>query len=120
MALTSTSDWATTKLFDSIEKLKANRTNWDVWKTQITLILKHCKLLPYAEGLKPKPLPVPAVSSGKAPAGSDPANAADIEEWEQANLETQIQIFITLDYETASLLNGKEVVANIWLIVPLT
>src|SRR6266478_9866837 len=114
MASTSTSDQATTKLFDGIEKLKANRTNWDIWKTQITLILKHCKLLPYAEGLKPKPLPVPAVSSGKAPTGSDPANAVDIEEWEQANLDTQIQIFMTLDYETASLVNGKEVVADIW------
>src|SRR5260370_474092 len=108
MASTSITDWATTKLFDGIEKLKADGTNWDVWKTQITLILRHCKLLPYAEGLKPKPLPVPAASSGKAPAGPDPANATDIEEWEQANLETQIQIFITLDYETASLLNGKE------------
>src|SRR5260370_27374236 len=120
MASTSISDRATTKLFDGIEKLKADGTNWDVWKTQITLILKHRKLLPYAEGLKPKPLPVPAVSSGRAPAGPDPANAVDIEEWEQANLETQIQIFMTLDYKTALLMNGKEVVANIWLIVPLT
>src|SRR5260370_12149702 len=114
MASTSSLDWATTKLFDGIEKLKADRTNWDVWKTQITLILKHRRLLPYAEGLKPKPLPVPATSSGKAPTRPDPANAADIEEWEQANLETQIQIFMTLDYETTSLMNGKEVVANIW------
>src|SRR6266850_5249929 len=114
MASTSISDWATTKLFDGIEKLKADRTNWDIWKTQITLILKHCKLLPYAEGLKLKPLLVPAISSGKAPAGPNPANAADIEEWEQANLETQIQIFMTLDYETTSLMNGKEVVADIW------
>ena len=114
MASTSISDWATTKLFDGIEKLKADRTNWDIWKTQITLVLKHRKLLSYAEGLKPKPLPVPATSSGKAPAGPDPANAADIEEWEWANLETQIQIFMTLDYETASLMNGKEVVASIW------
>ena len=97
MASTTISDQATTKLFDGIEKLKANRTNWDVWKTQITLILKHCRLLPYAEGLKPKLLPVPAISSGKAPAGPDPANAVDIEEWEWANLETQIQIFMTLD-----------------------
>src|SRR6266478_4373303 len=114
MASTSTSDQATTKLFDGIEKLKANRTNWDIWKTQITLILKHCKLLPYAEGLKLKPLPVPAISSGKAPARSDPANSADIEEWEWANLETQIQIFMTLDYETASLVNGKDIAAKIW------
>src|SRR6266478_5540503 len=114
MASTSTLDWATTKLFDGIEKLKANGTNWDVWKTQITLVLKHCRLLPYAEGLKPKLLPVPAISSGKAPTGPNPANAVDIEEWERANLETQIQIFMTLDYETTSLMNGKEVAADIW------
>src|SRR5260370_25614013 len=114
MASTSSLDWATTKLFDGIEKLKVDRTNWDVWKTQITLILKHHRLLPYAEGLKPKPLPVPAISSGKAPARPDPANAMDIEEREQANREIQIQIFMTLDYETTLLMNGKEVVANIW------
>src|SRR5260370_8707627 len=114
MASTSTSDWATTKLFDGIEKLKANGTKWDIWKTQISLILKHCRLLSYAEGLKPKPLPVPAASSGKVPAGPNPANAVDIEEWEQANLETQIHIFMTLDYKTTSLMNGKEVAANIW------
>src|SRR6266478_5357896 len=113
MASTSSLDRATTKLFDGIEKLKADRTNWDVWKTQITLVLKHHTLLPYAEGLKPKPLPVPAVSSGKAPARPDPANIVDIEEWEQANLETQIQNFMTLDYETALLMNGKEVAADI-------
>src|SRR6266478_4284483 len=114
MASTSSLDRATTKLFDGIEKLKADRTNWDVWKTQISLILKHHRLLSYAEGLKPKPLPVPAASSGKAPARPDPASAVDIEEWEQANLETQIQIFMTLDHETASLMNGKEVVTDIW------
>src|SRR5260370_32644500 len=114
MASTSISDWATTKLFDGIEKLKADGTNWDIWKTQITLVLKHRTLLSYAEGLKPKLLPVPATSSGKAPAGPNPANAMDIEKWEWANLETQIQIFMTLDYETALLMNGKEVVANMW------
>src|SRR5260370_31456278 len=114
MASTSTSDWATTRLFDGIEKLKANSSNWDVWKTQITIILRHCKLLSYAEGLKLKPLPVPAASSGKAPTRPDPANAVDIEEWEWANLETQIQIFMTLDYEITLLMNGKEVAADIW------
>src|SRR5260370_9237208 len=114
MASTSSLDWATTKLFDGIEKLKVDRTNWDVWKTQITLILKHHRLLPYAEGLKPKPLRVPAISSGKAPTRPDPANAVDSEEWEWANLETQIQIFMTLDYETTLLMNKKEVVADIW------
>src|SRR5260370_10446708 len=83
-------------------------------KELIYLNLKHQKLLSYAEGLKLKPLPVPATSSGKAPARPNPANAGDIEEWEWDNLETQIQIFMTLDYETASLMNGKEVVADIW------
>ena len=81
MASTTISDQATTKLFDGIEKLKANRTNWDVWKTQITLVLKHHRLLPYAEGLNLKPLPVPAISSGKALTRPNPTNAADIEEW---------------------------------------
>src|SRR5260370_3870360 len=116
MASTTISDQATTKLFDGIEKLKTDGTNWDVWKTQITLVLKHRKLLSYAEGLKPKPLPVPAASSGKAPAGPDPANAVDIEEWDWSNLETQIHIhiFMTLDYETALLMNGKEVVTGTW------
>src|SRR5260370_12624970 len=104
MASTSSLDQATTKLFDGIEKLKANRTNWDVWKTQITLVLKHCRLLPYAEGLKQKPLPVPAISSGKAPTRPYPANAAAIEEWDWANLETQIKIFMTIAYDTASLM----------------
>jgi len=103
MASTTISDQATTKLFDGIEKLKANGTNWDIWKTQITLILKHHRLLSYAEGLKLKPLPVPATSSGKAPARPNPANAADIEEWEWANLETQIQIFMTLIRKTPNI-----------------
>ena len=57
---------------------------------------------------------MPAISSEKAPVRPNPANAVDIEEWEQANLETQTQIFMALDYETALLMNGKEIVAGIW------
>src|SRR5258705_11154263 len=69
MASTSTSDRVTMKLFDNIEKLKSDGSNWDMWK---------------------------------------------IEDWDQFNLEAQIQIFMTLDYEVASLVNGKEVAADLW------
>src|SRR6266478_6289438 len=110
MASTLTSDCTTNKLFDNIERLKADGSNWDVWKTQITLVLKARKLLPYADGSKPKPLPVPALTGEKAVAGPNPANAAEIEEWDWGNLEAHIQIFMTLDYETASLVNGKDIV----------
>src|SRR5260370_35242267 len=44
----------------------------------------------------------------------NPANAAEIEEWDWGNLEAHIQIFMTLDYETASLVNGKDIAAEIW------
>ncbi len=52
--------------------------------------------------------------SGKSSAKVDPTNLSDIDKWEQANLEAQIQIFMTLDYEVASLANGKEVTADLW------
>ena len=114
MASTSTSDRVTTKLFDNIEKLKADGSNWDVWKTQVTLVLRHRKLLPYAEGTKPKPTAIYPSQSGKSSAEVDPTNLKDLDEWDQANLEAQIQIFMTLDYEVASLVNGKEVAAELW------
>ena len=57
---------------------------------------------------------MPAPTGDKAAAGPDPANTAQIEEWDWGNLEAHIQIFMTLDYETASLVNGKEFVAEIW------
>jgi len=114
MASTSNPDCATNKLFDNIKRLKADGSNWDVWKTQVTLVLRAQRLLPYADGSKPKPLPVPAPTGDKAAAGPDPANMAEIEEWDQGNLEAHIQIFMTLDYETTSLVNGKEFAAKIW------
>ena len=114
MASTSNPDHATNKLFDNIERLKANGSNWDVWKTQVTLVLRAWRLLLYADGSKPKPLPVPAPTGDKAAAGPDPANTAEIEEWDWGNLEAHIPICMTLDYETTSLVNGKEFAAEIW------
>src|SRR5258707_14349852 len=52
--------------------------------------------------------------SGKSSAEVDLINLKDIEDWDQFNLEAQIQIFMTLDYEVASLVNGKEVAADLW------
>ena len=114
MASSSNPDCATNKLFDNIKRLKADGSNWDVWKTQIMLVLKAQKLLLYADGSKPKPLPVLALTGEKAVARPNPANAAKIEEWDWGNLEAHIQIFMTLDYETTSLVNGKDIVAEIW------
>ncbi len=114
MASTSTSDCVTTKLFDNIEKLKSDGSNWDVWKSQVTLVLRHRKLLPYVNGTKPKPTAIYPSQSGKSSAEVDPTNLKDIEDWDQLNLEAQIQIFMTLDYEVASLVNGKEVAADLW------
>src|SRR5258706_13608191 len=51
---------------------------------------------------------------GKSSAKVDPINLKDIKDWDQFNLEAQIQIFMTLDYEVASLVNGKEVTADLW------
>src|SRR5260370_25762018 len=64
---------------------------------------------------KPKPLLVPAPTGDKAISGPSLANLAEIEEWDQGNLEAHIQIFMTLDYETASLVNGKDLVAKVWV-----
>src|SRR6266436_7487805 len=114
MASTSTSDHLTTKLFDNIEKLKSDGSNWDMWKSQATLVLHHQKLLPYVNGTKPKPTAIYPSQSGKSSAEVDPINLKDIEDWDQFNLEAQIQIFMTLDYEIASLVIGKEVAANLW------
>src|SRR5258707_4636147 len=52
--------------------------------------------------------------SGKSSAEVDLINLKDIEDCDQFILEAQIQIFMTLDYEVASLVNGKEVTANLW------
>src|SRR5258705_10255010 len=115
MALTLTLDRVTTKLFDNIEKLKSDGSNWDMWKSQVTLVLHHRKLLPYVNGTKPKPTAIYPSQSGKSSSAKvDLTNLKDIEDWDQFNLEAQIQIFMTLDYKVASLVNGKEVTANLW------
>ena len=64
--------------------------------------------------MKLKPMAIYPSQLGKSSAKVDPINLKDIDEWDQANLEAQIQIFMTLDYEVASLVNGKEVTANLW------
>jgi len=114
MASTSTSDHVTMKLFDNIEKLKSDGSNWDMWKSQVTLVLCHQKLLPYVNGTKLKPTAIYPSQSRKSSTEVDPTNLKDIEDWDQFNLEAQIQIFMTLDYEVASLVNGKEVAADLW------
>src|SRR6266436_8548482 len=101
MASTSTSDHVTTKLFDNIEKLKSDSSNWDVWKSQVTLVLHHQKLLPYVNGTKLKLTAIYPSQSGKSSAEMDLTNLKDIKDWDQLNLEAQIQIFMTLDYEVA-------------------
>ena len=108
MSSSSALDRITAKLFDNVEKLKADGSNWDVWKQQVTMILRHRNLLQIAEGTMPKPTPAPSSSSsGKAPSGSTtppPSNVAEIELWEKSNLEANLQIYMTLEYEVASLM----------------
>ena len=109
MASTLTSDHATNGLFDNIKKLKADGSNWDIWKTQVTL---YSTFEDYY--LMPKPLPVPTPTGDKAVAGPSLANLADIEKWDQGNLEAHIQIFMTLYYETTSLVIGEDLAAKVW------
>ncbi len=117
MSSSSTLDWITTKLFDNVEKLKADGSNWDVWKWQVTMILWHQNLLQITEGTMPKPTPAAPPSSGKAPSGSatpPPSNAIEIELWEKSNLEANLQIYMTLEYEVASLMADWELVSELW------
>jgi len=102
------------KLFDNIKKLKSDGSNWDMWKSQVTLVLCHQKLLPYVNGMKLKLTTIYPSQSRKSSTKVDPTNLKDIEDWDQFNLEAQIQIFMTLDYKVASLVNGKEVAADLW------
>src|SRR5258708_30503615 len=80
MSSSSTLDRITAKLFDNVEKLKEDGSNWDVWKRQVTMILRHRNLLQIAEGTMLKPTPAAPPSSGKAPSGSatpPPSNVAE-------------------------------------------
>ena len=72
MATTTTSDCINVKLFNNIEKLKADGSNWDIWKWHTYLALQHQELMDYIEGTAPKPTPVPASSTGKDPSTSTP------------------------------------------------
>lgn len=108
------------KLFDNIERLKEDGSNWDVWKMQVTLVLEHRGLIGYAEGKKTRPTPIPPSPSGKSTSGSasgsgsTPTNEAAIEEWDKANREALIQIVLTLEREVAALVTGKSLASEAW------
>src|SRR5258707_5448904 len=65
-------------------------------------------------GTKRKPTTIYPSQSRKSSAEMDATNLKDIKDWDQLNLEAEIQIFMTLDYEVVSLVNGKEVTADLW------
>ena len=80
--MSSTADCYAVKLFNNIEKLKSDSSNWDVWKSTIILILQHHKLLDYIEGSFPKPTPnYPPNTPSPAPLGMSPTNATVIQDW---------------------------------------
>src|SRR6266436_737376 len=113
---TSTADHVTAKLFDNIKKLKADGSNWDVWKSQIMMVLQHCKLIRYAEGSVSQPAPsYPPNTPSPPPLGISPTNAAAIQDWEDKNLEAQIQIYMTLEHEVTSLVSKKNTALDVWL-----
>jgi len=90
---------------------------------QLTLVLEHRGLMPYAEGSKPRPHPSPPSPSGKSTSGSGsgsgstPTNQAAIDEWDKANRETLIQIVLTLQHEVAALVTGKSLASEAWTAV---
>ena len=64
----------------------------------------------------PKPTPAAPPSSRKAPSGSatlPPSNVAEIELWDKSNLEANIQIYMTLEYEVASLMADQELASEL-------
>ena len=107
----STADHVTAKLFDNIKKLKVDSSNWGVWKSQVILILQHQKLIGYAEGSSPKPTPSYPLPP---PLGTTPTNVNAIQDWEDKNLEAQIQIYMTLEHEVASLVTKKSIASDLW------
>src|SRR5258708_36035590 len=110
----STADHVTTELFDNIEKLKADGSNWDVWKSQIMMVLQHHKLIRYAEGSLSQPVPsYPPNTPSPPPLGISPTNAAAIQDWEDKNLEAQIQIYMTLKHEVTSLVSKKNTALHV-------
>src|SRR5260221_7882345 len=112
---TSTTDCVMAKLFDNIEKLKADRSNWDVWKSQIMMVLQHHKLIRYAEGSILQPTPsYPPNTLSPPPPGVSPTNSNTIQDWEDKNLEAQIQIYMTLEHEVASLVSEKITASDVW------
>src|SRR6266446_1285915 len=67
--------------------------------------------------MMPKLTPTAPPSSGKAPSGSatlPPSNVAEIELWEKSNLEANLQIYMTLEYEVASLMADQELASELW------
>ncbi len=111
----STADHVMAKLFDNIEKLKADSSNWDVWKSQVILILWHQKHIGSAEGSSPKPTPsYPPNTPLPPPPGTTPINVNAIQDWEDKNLEAQIQIYMTLEHEVTSLVTEKSIASDLW------
>jgi len=93
MSSHTTSDHINAKLFDNIERLKANGSNWDIWKTQTMLVLEHRNLMEYINGTMPRPLPLQSSPAGKQVTGpsrgTDPSitNLAEIQDWDMKNHE---------------------------------
>ena len=61
--------------------------------------------------------PAAPPSSGKAPSGSatlPPSNVIEIELWEKSNLEANLQIYMTLEYEVTSLMADRELASELW------
>ena len=53
------------------------------------------------------------------PPDISPTNAAAIQDWEDKNLEAQIQIYMTLEHEVASLVSEKKTALDVWLALHL-
>ena len=118
--MTAPSEQLNAKLFDNIERLKEDGSNWDMWKMQVTLVMEHCGLIDYAEGKKTRLLPTTPSPSGKSTSGSASGsgstltNEAAIGEWDKANREALIQIVLTLEREVAALVTGKSLASMAW------
>src|SRR5258708_35509254 len=68
------------------------------------MVLRHRKLIGYAEGSILQPTPsYPPNTLSPPPPGVSPTNATTIQDWEDKNLEAQIQIYMTLEHEDLNL-----------------
>ena len=53
------------------------------------------------------------VHAHTVPQGTSPTNAIAIQDWEDKNLEAQIQIYMTLEHEVTSLVTEKTVASEL-------